>query len=49
VDHGGHVEYQEGAGEPRKHTQQGRDPIQFRITESKYEFNSDPKITMPSN
>jgi hypothetical protein len=27
VDHEGHVGHQEGAGEPRKHTQQGGGPI----------------------
>jgi hypothetical protein len=31
VDHGGHVGHQEGAGEPRKHTQQGGGPSQFRV------------------
>jgi hypothetical protein len=31
VDHGGHVGYQEGAGDPRKHTQQGGGPSQFRV------------------
>jgi hypothetical protein len=27
VYHGGHVGHQEGVGEPRKHEQQGGDPI----------------------
>jgi hypothetical protein len=31
VDHGGHVGHQEGAGEPRKHAQQGGGPSQFRV------------------
>jgi hypothetical protein len=31
VDHGGHVENQEGVGEPRKHTQQGGGPSQFSV------------------
>jgi hypothetical protein len=31
VDHGGHVGYQEGVGDPRKHTQQGGGPSQFRV------------------
>jgi hypothetical protein len=31
VDHGGHVGHQEGAGDPRKHTQQGGGPIQFGV------------------
>jgi hypothetical protein len=31
LDHGGHVEHQDGAGEPTKHTQQGRGPRQFGV------------------
>jgi hypothetical protein len=31
LDHGGHVRHQEGAGEPRKHAQQGGGPIQFGV------------------
>jgi hypothetical protein len=31
VDHGGHVGHQEDAGEPRKCTQQGGGPSQFRV------------------
>jgi hypothetical protein len=31
VDHREHVGHQQGAGEPRKHTQQGGNPSQFRI------------------
>jgi hypothetical protein len=31
VDHGGHVGHQEGAGDPRKHAQQGGVLSQFRI------------------
>jgi hypothetical protein len=40
VDHGGHVVHQESAREPRRCTHQGRDPIQFRISESDLESNS---------
>jgi hypothetical protein len=32
------MRHQEGVGEPRKYAQQGGDPIQFRITESDFEF-----------
>jgi hypothetical protein len=31
ADHAEHVGHQEGAGEPRKHTQHGGSPSQFRI------------------
>jgi hypothetical protein len=34
VDQGGHVGHQKGVGEPRKHTQQGGGPTQFRVQES---------------
>jgi hypothetical protein len=43
VDHGGHVGHQEGAGEPRKHTQQGGGPIQFGVHKSDFESNSEPR------
>jgi hypothetical protein len=49
VDHGEHVGHQEGVGEPRKHTQQGGGPIQFRVQESNFESNSESRITLPSN
>jgi hypothetical protein len=49
VDHGGHVGPQEGAGEPREHTQQGAEPIQFGVTESNFESNSESRATLPSN
>jgi hypothetical protein len=49
VDHGGHVEHQEGTGEPRKHAQQGGDPIQFGVQESDFESNSESKTTLASN
>jgi hypothetical protein len=41
VDHGAHVGHQEGAEDPRKHTQQGGGTIQFRIQESGIESNSE--------
>jgi hypothetical protein len=49
VDHGGHVGHQESAGEPRRCTYQGRDPIQFRISESDLKSNSEPRTTLPLN
>jgi hypothetical protein len=49
VDHGGHVEYQEGAAEPKKHAQQGGGPIQFGVQESDFESNSKSRITLLSN
>jgi hypothetical protein len=49
MDHGEHVEHQEGAGEPRKHAQQGGDLIQFGITESDFESNSESRSTLLSN
>jgi hypothetical protein len=30
-DHGEQTEHQEGAGEPRKHAQEGDEPVQFGI------------------
>jgi hypothetical protein len=49
VDHGGHVRHQEGAGDPRKHAQQGGVPSQFRVQESDFESNSESRTTLPSN
>jgi hypothetical protein len=49
VDHGRHVRRQEGAGEPRKHSQQGGGPIQFGVQESDFESNSESRFTMPSD
>jgi hypothetical protein len=49
VDHGGHVGYQEGAEEPRKHAQQGGAPIQFEVQESDFESNMEYMIILPSN
>jgi hypothetical protein len=49
VDHGGHVGHQEGAEEPREHTHQGVEPIQFRVTKSEFESNSGSKTILPSN
>jgi hypothetical protein len=49
VDHGEHVGHQEGAGEPRKHTQHGGNPCQFGIQESDFESNSVSRTTLPSN
>jgi hypothetical protein len=49
VDHGGHVGPQEDAGEPREHAQQGGEPIQFGVTESDFESNSESRTTLPSN
>jgi hypothetical protein len=36
-------------GEPREHTQQGREPIQFRVTESDFKCNSEYRSTLPTN
>jgi hypothetical protein len=47
VDHGGHVRYQEGAAEPRKHAQQGGGPIHFGVQESNFESNSESRTTLP--
>jgi hypothetical protein len=43
------VGHQEGAGELRRRTQQGGDPIQFRIIESDFESNSEYRTILPSN
>jgi hypothetical protein len=49
VDHEGHVGYQEGAGDPRKHAQQGGGLSQFRVHESDFESNSESMTTLPLN
>jgi hypothetical protein len=49
VDHGEHAGHQEGAGEPRKHTQHGGTPSQLGIQESDFKSNSESRTTLPSN
>jgi hypothetical protein len=49
VDHGGHVGHQEGAGDPRKHTQQGGGPSQLEVQESDFESNLESRTILPSN
>jgi hypothetical protein len=49
VDHGGHVGYQEGAGDPRKHAQQGGGPSQFRVQQSDFKSNSESRTTLLLN
>jgi hypothetical protein len=46
-DHGGQMEYQEGAGEPRRRAREGGEPIQFGIVE--FEYNSESRTTSYSN
>jgi hypothetical protein len=46
-DHGGQMEHQEGAGEPRRRAREGGEPIQFGITE--FESNSESRTTLYSN
>jgi hypothetical protein len=46
-DHGGQMEHQEGAGEPRRRAQEGGEPIHFGI--AKFESNSDSMTTTYSN
>jgi hypothetical protein len=46
-DHGGQMEYQEGAGEPRKCAREGGEPIQFGIAD--FESNSESRTTSYSN
>jgi hypothetical protein len=46
VDHGGHVGHQEGAGEPRKHAQQGVVPSQFGVQDSDFESNPESRTTL---
>jgi hypothetical protein len=46
-DHGGQIENQEGAGEPRRHAREGVEPIQFGIAE--FESNSESRTTSYSN
>jgi hypothetical protein len=41
--------YQKGAGEARRHANQGGDPIQFRILEFDFESNSESRINLVSN
>jgi hypothetical protein len=48
MDHGGHVGHQ-GAGEPRKDTQQGGGPSQFGVQESDFASNSESMTILPSN
>jgi hypothetical protein len=49
VDHGGHVGHQEGAEEPSEHAHKGGEPIQFGVTKSDFELNSESRTTLPSN
>jgi hypothetical protein len=49
MDHEGHVGHEEGAEEPMEHAQQGGEPIQFEVTKSDFEFNSESRTTLPSN
>jgi hypothetical protein len=46
VDHGEHVGYQNGAGEPRKYAQHGGSPSQFGIQESDFESNLESRTTL---
>jgi hypothetical protein len=46
-DHGGQMEHQEGAGEPRRCAREGGKPIKFGITE--FESNSEFRTTSYSN
>jgi hypothetical protein len=46
-DHGGQMEHQEGAGEPRRRAREGGEPIQFRIVE--FESNSESRTTLYLN
>jgi hypothetical protein len=46
-EHGRQMEYQEGAGEPRRRAREGGEPIQFEIVE--FESNSKSKTTLYSN
>jgi hypothetical protein len=43
------MRHQEGAGEARRGTHQGGDPIQFRIPEFDFESNSEFRTTSASN
>jgi hypothetical protein len=49
VNLGGHVGYQEGAGEPRICTRQGGDSIQIRIVESDFKSILGSRTILPSN
>jgi hypothetical protein len=46
-DHGGQMEHQEGAAEPRRRAREGGEPIQFGIAE--FESNSESRTTSYSN
>jgi hypothetical protein len=46
-DHGGQMEHQEDAGEPRRRAREGGKPIQFGIAE--FESNSESSTTSYSN
>jgi hypothetical protein len=46
-DHGGQIEHQEGAGEPRRHAREGGEPIHLGIVE--FESNSESRTTSYSN
>jgi hypothetical protein len=45
MDHGGQVGHQEAMEEPMEHAQQGEEPIQFRVTKSDFESNSESRTT----
>jgi hypothetical protein len=49
VEYGGHLGHQEGAGEPRKHAQQGGGPSQFEVQESDFESHSESRTTLTWN
>jgi hypothetical protein len=49
VDHGGQVGHREGAGDPRRHAQQGGGPNQFGVQESDFDSNSESRTTLPLN
>jgi hypothetical protein len=49
VDYGGYMGHQEGAGEVRRHTHGGGDPIKFRIMKSDFESNMESRITLHLN
>jgi hypothetical protein len=46
-DHGGQMEYQEGAGETKRHAREGGEPIQLGIAE--FESNLESRTTSYSN
>jgi hypothetical protein len=49
VDHGGHLGHQEGAGDPKRHAQQGGGRSQFGVHESDFESNSESRTTLSLN